>query len=265
MSAISDVSRQVYSTYQQLSSAKRINSASDDAAGLAISEKIRSQINGLERGTQNTLDMGNLLKTAEGGLSGINDALQRIRELTVQASNGIYGDDDISYMQEEVSQLLDHIDQTSKYTEFNGKKLLKGTTNNLHTASSANGDGMTASTGSFSLDDLGLRGFDLTKLDLGRSEKNPKQDAAFDAIDSALGKVNRQRSKIGAQENRLEYAVNSNETSYINQMQALSNVADANFAKATTRLSTANVLSSYQQFAQQQKMTQQGNFISLLA
>ncbi len=122
-------------TLQQLSSGLRINSAADDAAGLAISEKMRSQISGLDTAVRNTQDGISLLQTAEGGLEAITSLLQRMRELSVQASNDVLTQQDRSYIQTEIDQLKKELDRTAKTTQFNKKKLLDGSTGALWSSS----------------------------------------------------------------------------------------------------------------------------------
>ena len=277
--------------YQRLSTGSRINSAKDDAAGLAISKKMEAMARGLDQATDNARDMQNLLRTAEGGLNTINDSLLRIRELGVQVSdgvkvyndqelaniqkylpdeyaklnfnadgshagvkvsNGIYTDSDKALVQAEVGQLLDHVKSAARDTEFNTMKLLDGSFADKNVASNPHGTGMTISIENTSLDTLGLSGFNVT--------------GSFDlsVIDSALEMVNDARSKIGAQQNALEYTINANETAYINQMQALSRIADADMAKESTRLSTANVLNDARVFMQKNEMSRMGGAINLL-
>jgi len=128
--------------YAQLSSMKRINSASDDAAGLAIAEKMKSLESGFSQAIDNTKDAINLGNVADGGLEGVSDHLGRIRELAVQASNGLLSDDDRSIIQDEVNQLKEGISDLVKNTEFNGIKLLDGTfqDKNIQTAQSFQSD-----------------------------------------------------------------------------------------------------------------------------
>ena len=238
--------------YQRLSTGRRINSAADDAAGFAISEKLGALANGLDKATDNARDMQNLLRTAEGGLNTINDSLLRIRELGVQASNGIYNDSDRALIQMEVDQMLDHIRTAARDTEFNTMKLLDGSFANKNVASNPSGTGMTISIEDTSLATLGVQGFNVT--------------GSFDlsVIDAALEKVNDARSKIGAQQNALEYTINANETAYVNQMQALSRIADADIGKESMRLSTANVLNEARVYMQKEQMNRAGSMLNLL-
>lgn len=240
------------SSYQQISSGQKINSAADDAAGLAIAEKMEAQARGWEQGTENAQDMQGLLRTAEGGLENISNALQRIKELSLQASNGIYSDSDKAVLQEEVGQLLDHIQESAKGTEFNTMKLLDGSFADRQTATSPNGSGMTISLQDTSLETLGISGYDLTgNFDISK-------------IDEALEMVNSARSSIGASVNRLDSTINSNETSYLNQMQAMSRIADADIGKSVMDKNRDQLMQQYKVFAQKEQMQRSGNMLSLL-
>ncbi|MCD8553529.1 MAG: flagellin, partial [Seleniivibrio sp.] len=123
---VNQTSNNLSKNLERLSSGLRINSASDDASGLAISEKLRGQISGLSRASSNAQDGISMLQTAEGGLATIQEMTQRMRELAVQASNGVYTSNDRSEIQKEVDQLKDEIDRVASSTEFNTKKLLNG-------------------------------------------------------------------------------------------------------------------------------------------
>lgn len=242
----------INSSYQQLSSGKRINSGADDAAGLAIYEKMQAQAKGWEKGTENAQDIKNLLNTAEGGLENISNALERIRELSVQASNGIYSDSDKQLMQDEVSQLLTYIQDSAKGTEFNTMKLLDGSFADKQTATSPNGSGMTISLQNTTLETLGIDGYDIT------------DDFDISKIDAALEAVNNARASIGASSNRLDYTINSNETSYLNQMQAMSRIGDADIGKSVMEKNKAQLMQEYQIFSQKEQMQRAGNMLSLL-
>ena len=140
ISSVSNYS--TYRNYQALSSGKRVNSAADDAAGLAISQKLQSQSNGYDVGYRNAGTSQDMLKTADGALGSITDNLQRIRELSVQAANGLYTDADRGAIQKEIDQLKQSISDTASQTQFNTKNLLDGTMGNSHVAAGPNGNGM---------------------------------------------------------------------------------------------------------------------------
>ncbi|MDR1664255.1 MAG: flagellin [Clostridiales bacterium] len=237
----------------KLSTMKRVNSASDDAAGLAIMEKMEGQIRGIDRGTDNTLDMKNLVRTAEGGLSGIEDSLQRVRELSVQASNGIYTDSDRQLIQNEVSQLMDGINDVAKNTEFNGQKLLDGSFTEKHTASSADGSGADVTIPNMDAIAIGLDGFDVSKgnFDIG-------------TIDKALSLVSSARSTLGAMENRFDYTVNSNNVMMLNQVAAKSRIADLDMAKGVSDMEKGRVLNEMAIYNQRQQQERARMPLSLL-
>ncbi len=242
---INDISKNyLNSALVKITTGNRINSAADDASGLAIMEKMEAQINGLDQGIDNTYDMQNLIKTADGGLETINDSLIRIRELSVQAANGIYGDGERSIMQQEVNQLLDHIKSVTGSLEFNNKNLLGGGAENLHTASQADGGGMTVNIPDLKNLLSGLEGYDLTK------------QIDIDAIDEALSAVNVVRSELGAAYNRMDHTINSNSVTLLNQMAAKSRIADMDMAKGISDWSKERVLNDLQIYNTRMKMDQ---------
>lgn len=238
-------------SYRNLSTGYRINTAADDAAGLAISKKLTSQINGYDQATENAQDGQNMLNVAEGGLSGIQENLQRIRELAVQASNGIYTQEDKSYIQMEVEQLKNSITDMAKNTEFNTMKLLDGSMNNVHLATNPQGTGMDMQLVNSTLEELGIKDFDVTK------------DFDIDSIDKALDKVSSARANLGAQSNRLDYTINSNINTSINLTAANSSLKDADYAKEITNLKTQQALQQYSFFAQKQRMQAQSGLLTL--
>jgi len=235
MTVNSIANQQMEDAFRKIATGKRINSAGDDAAGLAIAEKITAQINGLDQGTDNTYDMKNLVTTAEGGLSVINDSLQRVRELSLQAANGALNDDDRAKIQNEISQIMQGASQIAQSTEFNNKKLLDGSFQNQNTASSPDGTGAIFSIKAFDSDSLGLSAYDVSsgKIDLS-------------IIDNAISAVNDQRAELGALANRFDSTINSNSISLLNQAAARSRIADADMAKAVTDYNKSQILNQYQ-------------------
>ena len=204
---------------EKLSSGMRINRAGDDASGLAVSEKMRSQVRGLRRAEKNAEDGISFIQTAEGYLQESQDILQRLRELAVQASNGIYSSEDRMQIQVEVSQLIDEINRIASHAQFNGMNFLTGrfarsTGENSVTASmwfhiGANMDQREqVFIGTMTAQGLGLQG--LTGLPSSAtfiSLSSPDSaNMAIGSLDSALQKVSKQRADLGAYQNRLEYA-----------------------------------------------------------
>lgn len=234
ISGISNSSHISNQYYQRMSSGKRVNSAADDAAGLAIAAKLLSQQKGLDAGTRNAATASDMLKVSDGALGSITDSLQRIRELGVQAGNtAIYGSDELSAIQQEIDQLKDQISSVASNTQFNGKNLLDGSSNNLHVASSPDGSGQTLSMPNSMLESLGIADFDVTK------------DFDLSVIDNALDMVSGSRSSLGAQSNSLEHVINYNQYAAYNTAASHSRIEDLDYGKAVSDLQKAQLLESY--------------------
>lgn len=249
---ISSVQNNISSNYQHLSSMNRINSAADDPAGLAISQELSSQATGSSVGIDNGLTAIDLANTAEGGLSSINDSLQRMRELAVQASNGTLSADDKANIQTEINQLKDSIKYDAGGTEFNTMQLLDGTFSNKNIATNPSGTGTTMSIQNTTLDSLGIADFDVTK------------NFDISTIDDALQKVSSARSDIGAESNGLQYSVDNNETSVANETSSLSNISDLDPYQEMSDFQKNNILQQYQIWTQKQMMQQQAGKLNLL-
>lgn len=239
--------------YQQLSSMQRINSASDDAAGLAISQKLESQSRGLDKGTDNALDMSNLLNTAEGSLDSIHDSLHRMRELSVKASNGILSNDDKTIIQDEINQLKSSIADTVKNTQFNTIKLLDGTFTNKNTATNPSGTGTRMNIKNTGLSTLGIENFDVT------------EDFNIGDLDKAIEMVSSARSDIGSSTNRLNHTISYNNNASYNQIEANSRIRDLDFEKGIMNLKRNEIMQQYKFFAQKQSMTQGKGVLNLLS
>ncbi len=204
---------------EKLASGFRINRAGDDASGLAISEKMRSQIRGLLRAEKNAADGISFIQTTEGYLQETQDIIQRIRELSVQSSNGIYTAEDRMMIQVEVSQLIDEMNRVASHAQFNGLNMLTGrfarpTGENAITASmwlhiGANMDQRervfiaTMTAQGLGLQSLNAMPHAATFISLSTPDQS---NMAIGLLDSALRKVNKQRADLGAYQNRLEYA-----------------------------------------------------------
>ena len=160
--AVSGIGNQLSASYEKLSSMKQINKAADNAAGLAIVNKMESQTNGYDVGTGNTQTGQDLVKTAEGALGSITDSLQRIRELSVQASNAIYAPEDKAAIQAEIDGIMSGIQDVAKNTEFNTLKLLDGSMADLNLAMNPDGTGMEIQMENATLEALGIKDYDVT-------------------------------------------------------------------------------------------------------
>ena len=242
---------------QRLSSGKKINSAADDAAGLAISDKMRAQIKGLDMAAKNAEDATSLIQTAEGSLTEVTNMVQRIRELAVQAGNDTNTAEDRQKIAKEMVQLYEEIDAIAGRTEFNGKTLTTGafSTNSLHFQIGANGGQklgltigkMTASAlnDSFggAIKSLVNRLAAATAGSVNSAEiKGASWSGFLGAIDKALATVNDQRAKLGASQNRLDYTVKNLNVSSENLSAAKSRIEDTDMAKEMMNLTSANVL-----------------------
>lgn len=240
-------------TNERLSSGKKINKASDDATGLAIAEKMTALINGIGKGVNNTYDMQNALKTADGALGSIGDSLQRVRELSLQASNGILSDSDKQIIQNEINQTLAGINDMSNFSEFNGQKLLDGSFTDKNVAIDSNGSGTTVSIGAVNTESLGLSDFSVTGNSIDIS-----------AIDKAISSVSSARVQIGAQVNRFDYAINANSNSELNLISSKSKITDADMAKESINRQTNKALSQYGIFSQKNRAQTQYNMLNVL-
>jgi flagellin len=255
---------------EKLSSGLRINKAGDDAAGLAISEKMRGQIRGLDQASRNSQDAISLIQTAEGGLNETHSILQRMRELAVQASNDTNNDKDREAIQNEANQLAKEINRIANNTEFNTEKLLNQTStgsgvfkfqvgaNNAQTIELTISD-MTAATG-LSVADTDDE--DAEAIDI--SSTSDIATAAVETIDDAIQLVSDERAKLGAYQNRLEHTINNLNTSSENLTSAESRVRDVDMAKEMMNFSKNNILSQAAQAMLAQANQQPQGVLQLL-
>lgn len=252
--SISSISSQgLHQNYRQLSSGKRINSAADDAAGLAIAEKMLTQSNGYDVGWRNAATSQDMVNVADGGLSTITDSLQRIRELGVQASNtAIYGDSERKMMQQEIDQLKDTISDAAKNTRFNTMSLLDGKMGSSHVASGPDGSGMDINMPNATLEALGIADFDVTG------------DFDLSVIDDAIDKVSSARGEMGATYNRLGYTMNYNSYASLNTTAARSRIEDLDFPKAISDMKKNSLLEEYRLMMQKKREEQDNMVVNLL-
>ena len=236
---------------EKLSSGEKINRAGDDASGLAVSEKMRSQIRGLNRASRNAADGISFIQTTEGYLQETTDIIQRIRELAVQSSNGIYTDEDRMQIQVEVSALIAEVDRIASHAQFNGMNMLTGrfakeTGENSVTASmwlhiGANMDQRTqVFIGTMTASALGVR-------ELGTEEimtiATPEDaNRAIGTLDEALKKINKQRADLGAYQNRLEYAVKGLDVAAENTQASESRIRDTDMASQMVQFTKNQIL-----------------------
>ncbi|MFA6857960.1 MAG: flagellin, partial [Treponema sp.] len=236
---------------EKLSSGEKINRASDDASGLAVSEKMRAQIRGLNQASQNAQNGISFIQTTEGYLQETTDIMQRIRELAVQSSNGIYSAEDRMQIQVEVSSLVSEVDRIASSAQFNGMNMLTGrfarsTGENTVTASmwfhiGANMDQrMQVFIGTMSAAALGVRS-------VGTEEKislSTPEDAnrAIGTIDEALKKLNKQRADLGAYQNRMDFSVKGLNNASENLQASESRIRDTDMASEMVQFTKDSVL-----------------------
>ena len=258
---------------EKLSSGMKINRAGDDASGLAVSEKMRSQIRGLNQASTNAKNGISFIQTTEGYLQETEDIIQRIRELAVQSSNGIYTDEDRMQIQVEVSALIAEVDRIASHAQFNGMNMLTGrfakeTGENSVTASmwlhiGANMDQRTqVFIGTMTASALGVR-------ELGTEEimtiATPEDaNRAIGTIDEALKKINKQRADLGAYQNRLEYAVKGLDVAAENTQASESRIRDTDMASQMVQFTKNQILTQAGTAMLAQANSQSQTVLSLL-
>lgn len=223
----------------RLSSGLRINSAADDAAGLAISEGMKAQVNSMNQDIRNANDGVSLVQTAEGALNEVSNILNRMRVLTTQASTGTVAQSQRSYIKGEFSQLGAEITRIASATNFNGIKL---------TGSAAASVNIQVGTGNNAFDTIGVK---LTAMDASTIGIHVSQfgtgsagsaQGMLAAIDTAISKVSAQRAVLGATQNRLQSVINNLQVASQNTSAAQSQIADADIAAETANMTRANIL-----------------------
>jgi flagellin len=236
---------------EKLSSGFRVNRAGDDAAGLAISEKMRSQIRGLNMASKNSQDAISLVQTAEGGMQTIQDILQRMRELAVQSASDTNNDDlDREALEVEFVQLRKEIDQIAETTEFNENPLLDG----RWSASAATGDPATIDDPSLLVIQAGANAGQILTISIGQMsseglfidelniENRTDASDAIEALSAAINSVSLQRAHIGAMQNRLEFKIQNLDNQAENVSAAESRVRDVDMARAMTEFTRNSIL-----------------------
>jgi len=243
---------------EKLSSGLRINRAGDDAAGLAISEKMRGQIRGLEMASKNSQDAISLIQTAEGALNETHAILQRMRELAVQGANDTNTTIDRDQIQQELNQLISEIDRISTTTQFNTKNLLDGSLSaTFQVGANSN-----------QIINLSIATMDSSALTVGAANvsvaSNALASTAISNIDNAINAVSQERSKLGALQNRLEHTINNLSTSAENLTAAESRIRDVDMAKEMMEFTKNNILSQAAQAMLAQANQQPQGVLQLL-
>lgn len=221
---------------EKLSSGYKINRAADDAAGLAISEKMRRQIRGLTQATANAQDGISCVQTAEGALNEVHDMLQRMNELAVKGANGTNQTEDREYIQSEVDALISEIDRVATTTTFNERALLDGTLDvNLQVGAESDGDNQIQ----LSITEMNAEG--LLVDDVCVTDESEAL-SSIDKIKSGISLLNEQRSKLGAVQNRLEHTINNLNNVVENTTAAEASIRDTDMAKEMVTYSNNQIL-----------------------
>lgn len=251
-----------------LSSGKRINAAKDDASGLAVSTKMKSMIRGLNQASRNIADGSSMLNVASGYLQETTDILQRIHELAVQSSNGIYSDDQRAMVQIEVSQLVSEIDRIASSATFNGLQLFTGrfATGNeeitLHIGSQAD-QRISFNLEAATAESFGLKNIQGSGESLSISSPD-EANMAIATVDEALLRVSKQQALIGANQNRMEVAKQGIDIASENMAAANSRIEDADMAEKLVEFSKNQILSQSSLAMLGQANSQSQNVLALL-
>ena len=254
---------------EKLSSGERINRAGDDASGLAVSEKMRSQIRGLNQASKNIQNGVSFIQTTEGYLTETTDILQRVRELAVQSANGIYSDEDRMQIQVEVSQLVAEVDRIASQAQFNGMNMLTGRFAQAGDAVmqfqiGANVDqNARVFIGTMTATALGLKGAQGGDEQISISTPD-EANMTLAAVDAALTNVTKQRADLGAYQNRFEMAAKGINIAAENTQAAESRIRDTDMAKEMMEFTRTNVLSQATQSMLAQANQQPQQVLQLL-
>ena len=255
--ASSSANKMLGSAMERLSTGKRINSAKDDAAGLAIATTMTAQVRGMNQAIRNSNDGISMAQTAEGALQEVTNMLQRVRELAVQSASGTYSNDDRANLQTEVSALTSQIGDILTDTSFNGVKLFDGTAGSSGVVSIQVG----ANTGET---------VDLSLTTIANATSATTVATAADAntamgtVDTFLDTINTRRAALGASQSRLESVVNNLNNNANNLADARSRIEDADYSAETTALAKAQILSQASTAMLSQANQSQQNVLSLL-
>ena len=260
--AASSVNKEMEISMERLSTGKRINGAADDAAGVSIASRLSAEVRGTNQAIRNAMDAQSMIDTAEGGHKEVEDILQRMRELAVQAANDTNDSTDRTQIQTEFDELVVEIDRIKDVTSWAGTKLLDGTGGTSGSfsfqigAGTATADKLAITITSISTSTLSVGSLTVASLSSAQT--------AITAIDAAIKTLNTQRSKLGSYSNRLDHTV-SNLTNITNNLQAgLGRIEDADFALETTNLAKTQILQQASTAMLAQANASKQNVLSLL-
>jgi flagellin len=268
--AMSVNNRQLTKAMEQLSTGTRLNSAADDAAGLAISNKMTAQVRGLNQAVRNANDAISMIQTAEGATKEITNMLQRMRELSVQAANDTYTEDDRLALEGEYKQLHEEIDRISSNTQWNGMNLFSGS------GASAGGVGSAgtakyqvgANSGSGFTISVTFKKMDASAMGLGSASgalaSHSSAQGSLTSIDAAIKYVDEFRADLGAKMNRLTYSIDNLTNVSQNTQASRSQIRDTDYAQATTELARTQIISQAASAMLAQANQQPQSVLSLL-
>lgn len=258
--AATAASKMLGTAMERLSTGKRINSAKDDAAGLAISTTMTAQVRGMNQGIRNSNDGISMAQTAEGALGEVTNMLQRIRELAVQAASETYSGADRGNLQTEIAALTAQMTNVLASTEFNGNKLFDGT--------AGTGGSVKVQTGANASDTVTMTFGDLTPVSAATYDVSGANGAnattTMATVDTQLGVISSARAGLGAAQNQLESAINTMTTGSTNLSDARSRIEDTDYSAETTALAKAQILSQASSAMLAQANQSQQNVLSLL-
>jgi flagellin len=266
--AASSVNKDMEMSMERLSTGKRINSASDDAAGVAIASRLTAEVKGTNMAIRNAMDAQALIDTAEGAHIEIGSILQRMRELAVQAANDTNSSDDRASMNAEVTELKAEIDRIKDVTTWAGIKLLDGTQSASGLTFQIGADSNDEDSVTVKIDDMGVSsigsGSSGTRVTAIALDTLTNASAAISVLDGAITTLNTQRSELGSYSNRLDHVVNNLTNVSTNLQAGLGRIQDADFAAETTSLAKSQILQQASTAMLAQANASKQNVLSLL-
>jgi len=240
--ALAKNARDLNSAMTELSTGKRINSASDNASGLAISNRMTSQINGLSAAIRNANDAISMVNTGEGALEEITDMLQRMRELAVTAATGTATDEDRDYLDAEYQKLIAEIDRVAENTQWNGSDIIDGTAGSSGTVTFQVGANASQSITVAFGDMTDASGATMASVATGDVDTASNAGTAIGVLDTAIEAVSNQRAVFGAASNQLEHAVDNLTNVKINAEASRSRILDTDYAESTAELARTQII-----------------------
>jgi len=262
--AASSVNKEMEISMARLSTGQRINSAADDAAGVAIASRLTSEIRGTNQAVRNAMDAQALIDTAEGAHKEIENILQRMREIAVQAANDTNDSTDRTNLNTEFSSLMSEIDRIQDVTEWAGQSLLNGNVSGGFTfqigSGTATADSLTVTIDTMATSVIG----DTANVSAQSVSTLAKADTAIDILDEAIQTVNNQRAALGSYSNRLDHTVNNLTNVTTNLQSGLGRIQDADFAAETTTLAKTQILQQASTAMLAQANASKQNVLSLL-